>query len=259
MVARMKLATWNVNSIKARHERLLAFLARERPDVVCLQETKVLDEGFPHLELRGAGYYAVHLGQRAYNGVAILSKLEPKEVFYGMKDDGADEHARLIGARIGDVSVISAYFPNGGDMGSDKYAYKLAWMERLRGELDARFSPNDALALCGDFNVAPFADDVSLKDFEGSVLANPEVRAALERIRAFGLVDVVRPFHPRGGVYTWWDYRAMGFERNHGLRIDHVYATSKVADRVIGAVVDRGERQGKGASDHAPLIVEIDD
>ncbi|MCB9604257.1 MAG: exodeoxyribonuclease III [Sandaracinus sp.] len=254
----MKLATWNVNSIKARHERLLAFLARESPDVVCLQETKVLDEAFPHLELRAAGYYAVHLGQRAYNGVAILSKEEPRDVFTGMKDDGEEEHARLIGARFGDVHVISAYFPNGGDMGSDKYAYKLSWLKRLREELDRRFTADDSVALCGDYNVAPYPDDVSLKDFEGSVLANPEIRSALEHVAAFGLTDVVRPFHPKGGVYTWWDYRAMGFERNHGLRIDHVYATPSVAGRVIGAVVDRNERKGKGASDHAPLLVELE-
>jgi exodeoxyribonuclease III len=254
----MKLATWNVNSIKARHDRLLAFLERSGADVVCLQETKVVDEAFPYLELRAAGYYAVHLGQRAYNGVALLSREEPKDVFYGMKDDSDDEHARLIGARFGDLNVVSAYFPNGGDMGSDKYAYKLAWLKRLRAELDARFVPTDALALCGDFNVAPYPDDVSLKEFEGSVLANPEIRSALEHVRAFGLVDVVRPFHPRGGVYTWWDYRAMGFERNHGLRIDHVYATPSVAARVVGAVVDRDERQGKGASDHAPLLVELE-
>lgn len=254
----MKLATWNVNSIKARHERLLAFLTRHAPDVVCLQETKVLDEAFPYLELRAAGYFAVHLGQRAYNGVAILSREAPHDVFMGMQDDSADEHARVIGARCGDVHVLSAYFPNGGDMGSDKYAYKLAWLKRLRDELDRRFTADDSVALCGDFNVAPYSDDVSLKAFEGSVLANPEIRGALEHVAAFGLTDVVRPFHPQGGVYTWWDYRAMGFERNHGLRIDHVYATPSVASRVIGAVVDRSERQGKGASDHAPLLVELE-
>ncbi|MBX3251627.1 MAG: exodeoxyribonuclease III [Myxococcales bacterium] len=256
----MKIATWNVNSIKARHERLLAFLERWEPDVVCLQETKVQDEAFPYLELRAAGYYAVHHGQRAYNGVAILSRVEPTGVFFGMEDDGEEEHARLIGATVGELTILSAYFPNGGDMGSDKYAYKLGWLGRLRAELERRFELSATpVALCGDFNVAPSPDDVSLPDlFEGSVLANPEVRDALGGIRALGFTDVFRPFHPRGGVYTWWDYRAMGFERNHGLRIDHVYATAPLASRVIGAVVDRREREGKGASDHAPVLVEIE-
>ncbi len=255
----MKLATWNINSAKARQERLVKWLERFKPDVLCLQELKLVDEAFPREPIEALGYHCSLFGQKTYNGVAILSKSEPTDVHRGLEDDVDDPQSRLISANIEGVHVLSAYFPNGGDMGSDKYEYKLEWMERLRAYLDKRFdAQKDHVALCGDYNVAPFADDCSLPDFEGTVLANPDVRAALDHIRDFGFVDVFRPFHPGGSVYTWWDYRAMGFERNHGLRIDHVYCTAELAKQTIGAVVDRGEREGKGASDHAPVMVELD-
>jgi len=255
----MLVVTWNINSAKAREERLLAFLDRWKPDVVCLQELKVVDEAFPDEGVRERGYEPVLFGQKTYNGVAILSKHPVSDVHRGLEDDVEDDHARLVSARIQDVHVLSAYFPNGGNLGSEKYAYKLQWMERLREYLDRRFDPaKDHVALCGDFNVAPFEDDVAQPEkLEGTVLANPEVREALEHIRAFGFVDVFRPFHPKGQVYSWWDYRAMGFERNHGMRIDHVYCTVALAGRVIGAAVARKEREGKGASDHAPVLVEL--
>lgn len=255
----MKLATWNINSAKAREERLVNWLKRFEPDVLCLQELKLVDDAFPREPIEALGYHCALFGQKTYNGVAILSKSEPSDVHRGLEDDVDDTHSRLISANVDGVHVLSAYFPNGGDMGSDKYEYKLEWMERLRAYLDRRFdSEKDDVVLCGDFNVAPFADDCSLPDFEGTVLANPDVRASLDHIRAFGFIDVFRPFHPNGGVYTWWDYRAMGFERNHGLRIDHVWCTPRLAETAIGAMVDRSEREGKGASDHAPVMVELD-
>ena len=254
----MKIATWNINSAKAREERLLSWLKRFDPDVLCLQELKLVDEAFPREPVEALGYHCALFGQKTYNGVAILSKSEPRDVRRGLEDDVDDDQARLISANIDGVWVLSAYFPNGGEMGSDKYEYKLEWMDRLRAFLDRRFESDDEVALCGDYNVAPFPDDCSLPDFEGTVLANPDVRAALDHIRDFGFVDVFRPFHPTGGVYTWWDYRAMGFERNHGLRIDHVYCTQRLAETCIGAIVDRSEREGKGASDHAPVMVELD-
>jgi exodeoxyribonuclease-3 len=255
----MRIATWNVNSVRAREERLIAWLERSRPDVLCLQEIKVTDEEFPRLLLSGLGYHVALFGQRTYNGVAILAREAPADVTCGLVDGDEDPQCRLIHARFGALHVLSAYFPNGQEVGSDKYVYKLAWMKRLRTYLDRHFDPaRDEVVLCGDFNVAPFADDVGkLDEFEGGVLANTEVRAGLAEVAAFGLEDLVRPFFPRGGVYTWWDYRARGFERNHGLRIDHVFGTSKVAARCIGAIVDREERVGKGASDHAPLMVEL--
>jgi exodeoxyribonuclease-3 len=255
----MRLVTWNVNSVRAREERLVAWIERHRPDVLCLQEIKVTEDEFPELALSGLGYRASLFGQRSYNGVAILSREAPEDVRCGLADGDEDPQCRLIHARFGALHVLSAYFPNGQEVGSAKYAYKLAWMKRLRAYLDRHFDPaRDEVVLCGDFNVAPFVDDVGhVEEFEGGVLANAEVRAALEDVAAFGLVDLVRPFFPRGGVYTWWDYRARGFERNHGLRIDHVYGTAKVAARCVGAIVDREERAGKGPSDHAPLMVEL--
>ncbi|MEM9069949.1 MAG: exodeoxyribonuclease III [Myxococcota bacterium] len=254
----MKLVTWNINSARAREERLVAWLSKHQPDAICLQELKLVDEAFPREPVEALGYHCTLFGQKTYNGVAILSKEPPEDVHRGLEDDVDDPQSRLVSARISGVHVLSAYFPNGGNMGSDKWEYKLAWFERLRAYLDRRFTPEDDVALCGDYNVAPFPDDVSVEDFEGTVLANPQIRAALDHIRDFGLVDVFRPFHPAGGVYSWWDYRAMGFERNHGLRIDHVYCTRRLAERVIGAIVDRSERRGKGASDHAPVVVEIE-
>ena len=176
-----------------------------------------------------------------------------------MSDGIEDEQARILTARVDGVRILSAYFPNGQEVGSDKYAYKLEWMKRLRKHLDERFdADSDELALCGDFNVAPFDDDIArLKEFRNGVLACDEVRAALQVIEAFGLVDVFRPFHPDGKVYSWWDYRGRGFESNNGVRIDHVYATKRLARRCIGAIVDREERKGASPSDHAPVIVEF--
>jgi exodeoxyribonuclease III len=256
----VRLATWNVNSVRAREQRLLAFLARHRPDVLCLQELKAEESEFPLLAVRGLGYDAAIFGQRTYNGVAILARAPLEGVECGLSDGDADAQCRLIHAKVADVHVLSAYFPNGQDVGSDKYAYKLAFMKRLRAYLDRRFDKErDEVVLMGDFNVAPYSDDVSKPaEFEGGVLANDEVRAALAEIAAFGLVDLFRPFHPRGHVYTWWDYRARGFERNDGLRIDHAYGTAKVAARCIGAVVDREERTGTAPSDHAPPMIELE-
>ncbi|MAQ14176.1 MAG: exodeoxyribonuclease III [Sandaracinus sp.] len=255
----MDLVTWNINSVRAREDRLVHWLDHFQPDVLCLQETKVVDEAFPRARCEALGYHVSHYGQKAYNGVAILSRSEPEDVVCGF-DDGQpeDEQSRLIGARIDGVRIVSAYFPNGGRMGSDKYAYKLGWMKRLRAMLDARFDPAAPLALCGDYNVAPFPDDVANPDvYEGSVLANDDVRGALADIADFGLVDVFRPFHPRGHVWSWWDYRAGSFQRDEGLRIDHVFCTAPLAERVIGASVDRPEREGTGASDHAPVRVRF--
>ena len=256
----MRIATYNVNSIRARKERLLAWLARHEIEVVCLQELKVEDSAFPREEIEALGYHAAFHGQKTYNGVAILSRAPLEDVSIAMDDAVDDSHARLIAATTYGIRVISAYFPNGGSIDSEKYPYKLKWMARLREELVRsmqRYSiPH---ALCGDFNVAPFEDDVARpQEFEGGVLANDEVRAALRAIADVGLVDVFRPFHPQGGVYSWWDYRGGGFERGNGLRIDHIYASPELAARCIGAIVDREERRGTAPSDHAPVVAEFD-
>jgi exodeoxyribonuclease-3 len=253
----MKVATWNVNSIRARHQHVIDWLDARQPDVLCLQELKVPDEEFPYDEVRQCGYEAAVLGQKTYNGVAILSRYPLANVTEGL--DGDDGQARLIGADIEGITIVSAYFPNGGEVGSDKYNYKLRWMERLREWLDERFDARtDQVALCGDYNVAPWDDDIGRPaEWRTSVLANDAVRDALDRVASFGLEDVVRPFHPQGGVFSWWDYRGRGFERGNGLRIDHVYCTRPLAARAIGAVIDRQERARKSPSDHAPVMVEF--
>jgi exodeoxyribonuclease-3 len=255
----MRVATWNVNSIRARKQHVLDWLDAVEPDVLCLQELKVTEDDFPQDELSARGYEAAVLGQKTYNGVAILSRLPLTDVTPGLQDGVEDEQARLIAANIEGTTIVSAYFPNGGEVGSEKYQYKLAWMKRLRGYLEQRFDASaDKVALCGDFNVAPWDDDIGRPaEWRSSVLACDEVREALEDVARFGLHDVVRPFHPQGGVFSWWDYRGRGFERGNGLRIDHVYATENLARRTIGAIVDREPRRLKSPSDHAPVMVEF--
>jgi exodeoxyribonuclease-3 len=249
------VVTWNVNSIRARLDRLLAFLARHSPDAVCLQELTVDDGQFPFVELRAAGYHAVVAGQKTYNGVAILAKEEPTDVLRGLDDGEDDPQARLIAATVRGIRVASAYFPNGGEPTSPKYPYKLAWMRRLRRWLDRHVDPASPFVLGGDFNVAP--EDLDIKNpaqWRDSVLANDEVRAALAEIRGFGLVDVLRKHHPGEAIYSWWDYRMLGFPKNDGLRIDHLDATPALAARSEQSFVDREERKGKQASDHAPVF-----
>jgi exodeoxyribonuclease-3 len=226
--------------------------------VVCLQELKVPDEDFPVEELRAAGYHAVFHGQRTYNGVAILARTEPAEVRMGF-DSGADEEqARLIAATVAGIRVISAYFPNGQTVGSDKWAYKLEWMRRLRAHLDATRSATGLLALCGDFNVAPEDRDVARpEEWSQSVLCHEEGRRALRELAAFGLVDAIRLHHEGPGPYSWWDYRMLGFPKGNGLRIDHIFLTEPLARRCVNAWVERNERKGKLPSDHAPVMAEL--
>ncbi|MFW6161436.1 MAG: exodeoxyribonuclease III [Planctomycetota bacterium] len=255
----MRIATWNVNSVRARLDRVLAWLAAQQPDVLCLQELKCTDDAFPFEAIRGAGYRAAVHGQKTYNGVAILSRCEPQDVETGLGDTVDDPQARLIAATVGGVRILSAYVPNGSVVGSEKWAYKLQWLARLREHLDGRCDPAERLVLCGDFNVARFDDEVALPDrWGGSVLCHPEGREALERVRAWGFADVVRQHHPAGGVYSWWDYRAGAFHRGDGLRLDHVFATEPLATVCSSAEVDVEERRGKKPSDHAPVIAAFD-
>ncbi len=254
----MKLATWNLNSIRAREERLLRWLAAAQPDVVCLQELKVTEEGFPAERLREAGYRSAVHGQKTYNGVAILSRDEPRDVVRGF-GDGGEEAARLVAARLGSLRIASVYVPNGAVVGSDKWSYKLDWLRRLRAWLDRHCSPDDLLAVCGDFNVAPEPRDVcDPAAWEPSVLCHPEARAAFDEVRAWGLVDGFRLHHQEAGLYSWWDYRMLAFPKNQGLRIDHVLLSRPLAERCRSAAIARDERKGKQPSDHAPVVVELD-
>ncbi|MEN6367237.1 MAG: exodeoxyribonuclease III [Thermoguttaceae bacterium] len=253
----MKIATWNVNSIRAREERLLDWLERTRPDAVCLQEIKVVDQAFPYAAIEAAGYQATVFGQKTYNGVAILSLNKPDDVQRGFGDDD-DAQARLLRVKLGGVEVISAYVPNGESVGSDKWAYKLRWMRRLGEYLARRFTAGAPVVLCGDFNVARDDLDVARPDdWAESVLCHPEIRAAMDRLLGWGLVDVVRRRHPEGKLYSWWDYRNLAFPRNEGLRLDYILATEPMAARLTDAAIDRQERKSGGAtkpSDHAPVV-----
>ena len=251
----MKLASWNVNSVRARSERLLAWLARQEPDVVCLQELKTEDSGFPFAELKAAGYEAVTYGQKTYNGVAILSRTPIERVTRGLSDGVSDDQARLIAGTVQGIRVLSAYVPNGQVVGSEKYAYKLAWLGRLRRYLDRHARVDEPLALCGDFNVAPEERDVyDPLAWQGETLFHADARQALSQVVDFGLVDTLRLHRPEPGLYSWWDYRMLAFPKNRGLRIDQIWATPPLADRCVDASIDREERKGKQPSDHAPCI-----
>ncbi len=254
----MKIATWNVNSIRARLERALAWLERHEPDVLCLQELKVTDDAFPADVFERAGYRSAVHGQKTYNGVAILTRSEPSDVTCGLDDGADDPQARLIAVEVDGAHVISIYVPNGKEVGSDKYAYKLEWMRRFRSYLDGRFSPSDPLIVCGDTNVAIDDADVANPDqWAESVLCHVDVRKGLAGIMDWGLADVFRQHHPDGGVYSWWDYRRLAFPKNDGLRIDHILATKSLAAKCTSAEIDRDERKGSKPSDHAPVIAEF--
>jgi exodeoxyribonuclease-3 len=255
----MKIATWNINSVRAREARLLAWLAKAGPDVLCLQETKTEDPGFPQDALRAAGYHVALFGQKSYNGVAIAAKHELAEVSRGFGDGEPDDEARVIAATVDGVRVISVYVPNGQDLGTDKYTYKLAWYRRLRRYLDRTATPATPLAICGDFNVTSDDKDVwSPAQWAGKIHCSPDERAALAEVLGFGLVDLFRAKTPDGGVYSWWDYRGVSFFKNQGLRIDYVFATPPVAARCTACVIDRDARKGQDASDHAPVIATLD-
>jgi exodeoxyribonuclease-3 len=251
----MKIASFNVNSIRARKERVLAWLQREQPDVACLQELKVEEKDMPRAEIEALGYSITAAYQKTYNGVALLSKRPLADVRVGLDDGEDDPQARLVAGTYEGVRVISVYVPNGQEVGSDKWSYKLKFYERLGRYLETRCDLKLPLLMAGDFNVAPDARDVHKPaEWERTVLFHPEARAALERVRARGVYDTFRMLHDEAGRYSWWDYRAGGFQRDDGLRIDQLYASAKLAERLESASIDRDERAGEGPSDHTPCI-----
>jgi exodeoxyribonuclease-3 len=262
-MALVLLATWNVNSITPRMPRLLEWLERVRPDVVCLQETKCAEERFPRLELSGLGYEVASSGQGAWNGVALLSRTAIEDITVGLDGDGGWEghvEARAIGATCAGRRVWSLYVPNGREPGHGHYDYKLRWLAALYDVAAAELGRGLPLALCGDFNVAPADSDVwDPAAFAGSTHVTPPEREALARLRELGLHDVVPRPLKYDRPFTYWDYRAGMFHKNLGMRIDLVYASETLATGVRDAYVDRDMRKGTAPSDHAPVVVDFED
>jgi exodeoxyribonuclease-3 len=256
----LKVATYNANSIRTRLDLVLEWLQREAPDVLCLQETKAQDEDFPAQPIRDAGYHVVFRGQKAYAGVAVISREEPQEVAFGLDDGGEPDEARLIRAVIGGIPVVNTYVPQGRSPDSEHFQYKLEWLARLRALFERHYSPDEPLLWMGDFNVASEPIDVyDPKRLKKHVDFHPEARAALERVREWGFVDVFRLHHPdEPSRYTFWDYRVRdALERGLGWRVDHIWATKPLARQSTGAWIDVEARMAEQPSDHTFLVVEF--
>jgi len=256
----IKIATWNVNSIKARLPHLLGWLAAAMPDVMLLQETKVTDDQFPAMDIAGAGYRVAASGQKTYNGVAILSKTPIEVTATALPGDPADEQARYVEGRTAGVRVASVYLPNGNPVDSDKFAYKLSWMARLHRHARDLLAAEEAFVLGGDYNVAPEDADVfDARAWADDALCRPQSRAAFRRLLHLGLTDAFRAVNREAGRYTWWDYRAGAWQRDQGLRIDHLLLSPQAADRLGGAGIDRAPRGWEKASDHTPVWCALDE
>jgi exodeoxyribonuclease III len=253
----VKVATWNVNSLRVRLPHLIDWLAANSPDVVCLQETKCEDATFPAAELSAAGYCSVHHGQRTYNGVAILSRKEGAGICRGIPEF-ADEQSRVIASDVDGVRVVSVYVPNGQSVGSDKYAYKLRWLAALATWLEAELAAHPRLLVTGDFNVAPEDRDVhDPAAWQDAVLCSEPERAALKRLMDLGFVDAFRLFEQPEKSFSWWDYRMGAFRRNMGLRIDLVLLSPQLAKACKACTIDVAPRKLERPSDHAPVVCEL--
>ena len=258
----MRLATWNVNSIRARIDRLEAWLERIDVDVLALQESKAKDEQFPYERLQSLGYEVAHRGYNQWNGVAILSRIGLTDVQRGFDGDPgwgepAQQEARMIAATCGGIRVVSVYVPNGRNLQDPHMDYKIAWLSALRDS--AKPWMDGPAVLCGDWNIAPFDEDVwSMEYYEDKSHVSGRERAAFTGFLDDGWTDVVRPHAPGPGTYTYWDYTRLAFQKRRGMRIDFLLGSPAFADRVQGAAIDREERKGQGASDHAPVVVELE-
>jgi len=254
----MKIATWNVNSLKVRLPHVTGWLAAHEPDALVLQEIKQTTDAFPADELAEAGYRSIASGQKTYNGVAVLARDEPVDPvtdFPGFEDP----QRRILASTINDVRVINLYVPNGSEVGSDKYEYKLSWLEALRGFLEAELAAHERLVVLGDFNIAPKDEDVYDPEKWGdAVLCSPAERAALGKLLDLGLTDVYRKFDQPEKDYSWWDYRRAGFQRNAGLRIDLILASNAMTKACTASYIDKEPRAWERPSDHAPVVAEFD-
>ena len=258
----MRIATWNVNSVKSRLEHLLAYLKEASPDVLCLQELKCVDEAFPRVEVESAGYNVATHGQKTYNGVAILSK-RPVEVTRGLPGDTSDEHARYIEAVVptdgGAVRVASIYLPNGNPVGTEKYTYKLAFMDRLTNHARNLLALEEPLVLAGDYNVIPQAQDAKdIALWQDDALYLLATREKFRTLQALGLTDALRATSDAPGLYTFWDYQAGAWQKNNGIRIDHLLLSAQAADRLQQVGIDKEMRNREKPSDHVPVWIELD-
>ena len=252
----MRIASWNINSLRKRQDRLFEWLETTQPDIVCLQETKCPDEQFPALSLRAAGYRSAYHGEKSYNGVAILARSEMHDIRASLCDEVVDPQARVIAATISRFRVLSVYAPNGQAVGSSAYQYKLGWYQRVSKCITKeKFSD---IVVCGDFNVAPA--DIDVYDAElwrGAIMASDAERAAFRDLCSLGLHDTLRIHHKEGDLFSWWNYQMRAFEKNRGLRIDAVLATENLARKCTASGIDREMRTGKDPSDHAPVWAEF--
>jgi exodeoxyribonuclease III len=259
----VRIATWNVNSIKQRIDSALTWLAERKPDIVCLQETKCIDDAFPRLEFEGAGYNVAIHGQKAFNGVAILSKFKFDEVTKGLPGDDSDDHARFIEAAVstasGALRVASIYLPNGNPPETEKYTYKISWMKRLAAYTRERLALEEPLVLAGDYNVIPAENDAkNPQAWTGDALFLPRTRGEFRALINLGLTDAVRATSDDGGLYTFWDYQAGAWQKNNGIRIDHVLLSPPAADQLADAGIDRHVRTWEKPSDHVPVWIDLD-
>lgn len=253
----MKIASWNVNSLKVRLPHLLDWLAEAQPDVVCLQELKLEDQNFPRAEIEAAGYHAAFAGQKTYNGVALLAKAPIGEVTVG-NPLFADEQKRLISGTVDGIRVVCAYMPNGQEVGCDKYDYKLRWLAALADWLSSELQAYPRLALCGDYNIAPDERDVhDPQRWQDCILVSEPERAAFRRFIDLGLADSFRLFAQPEKTFSWWDYRMLGFQKNQGLRIDHILLSAPLAAQCTAAGIDRAPRKRERPSDHAPVWASL--
>ncbi|MFZ1700452.1 MAG: exodeoxyribonuclease III [Pyrinomonadaceae bacterium] len=255
----MKIATWNVNSLNVRMPQLLPWLESEEPDVVCIQETKTVDDGFPAAELKAAGYEAAFTGEKSYNGVAIISRLPIKDVHRNFPDDTDDAQKRMISATIGGIRIVNTYIPNGSELWSDKFKFKLDWLQRLRRYFDDTCDAGRDVLLCGDFNVG--IEDADVWDpaaMAGKLHFSKPERAAIHFVKQWGFTDLFRKMNGNVQEFSWWDYRAGAWQRNRGLRIDHLWASDSLAAKCTDCRIDKTTRGLTLPSDHAPVIAEFD-
>ena len=252
----MKVASWNVNSLRVRLPHVLKWLASADPDILVLQETKMTDDQFPEQEIREAGYHVVFNGQKTYNGVAIISKIEPKEVIFDIPGL-EDPQRRIAAAMIGDIQILDLYVVNGSEVGSEKFAYKLDWLEKVTAWVTSKLAEQSKFIILGDFNIAPTDRDVhNPKSWQDKILCSPPERNALKKLLDLGFHDSFRLFEQDDEIWSWWDYRSGGLENNKGLRIDLILSSDQLVDRCINSYVDKSPRTWERPSDHAPVVAE---